>query len=194
MQSGQRSCGDRVGQRYSIVAGDFWRVEEEEAIDKAGRKSGGVEARAGLEEDVENFTAGEFSQDGIEIEFALPARDAQKFDAGVLEFAGFGRFERGRGEDEEIVVGGSDDARACGETQTRIENHAEEGATASKAAAVGEEGIISEYRADAAEESIGGVAEAMDFGPGFVRGDPLTLFVFGGCGKSELAVECESGF
>ena len=118
MQGGTSSSrGGGNGKGDFGVAGDFWRVEEEEAIDKAGGESGGIEAGAGFEEDIEDFASAEFLQDSIEIEFALPARDAQKFDAGVLQLAGFWRFERGCGEDEEIVVGGFDDARVGGETQ-----------------------------------------------------------------------------
>ena len=194
MQGGQGFCGDGASQRYVVVAGDFWRVEEEEAVDKAGGKGGGVETGAGFEEDVENFAAAEFLQDRIEVESALPARYAQKFNASVLQFASFGRLERSGGEDEEIVISGFDDARVRGETQARIENDAEERTTTRKATAVGEEGIVSEDGADAGEESVGGVAKAMNFGAGLFGGDPLTLFVFGGYGKSELAVERESGF
>lgn len=181
-------------ERNVVMPSNFWCVEKDEAIDKAGGKSGGVEAGAGFEEDIENFAAAEFLHDSIEVEFTLPARDAKKFNAGVLEFAGFGRLEGSGGEDEEIVIGGFDDARVRGETQARIENDAEERTTARKATAVGEEGVVSEDGADAGEESVGGVTEAMNLGTGFFGGDPLTLLIFGGCGKSELAVECEGGF
>ena len=77
----QSFCG---GERNFVVAGDFWRVEEEEPVHQVSGENGSVKSGSGFEEDVEDFAAAEFLEGRIEIELTLPARDAKKVDTGVL--------------------------------------------------------------------------------------------------------------
>ena len=126
---------------------------------------------------------------------------ADEFDAGVLEFAGFRRFEVRKSEDEEIVVSGLDDAGFGREAKAGIKNHAKKFAAAGKAAAVGEQGIIGKDSADAGEESVARVAHALNFGAGFFGSNPLAAggFLLGFLRgflrrKRELAIEGEGGF
>ena len=72
----------------------------------------------------------EFREHRGEVEFACTRFGVNQFDSGILKFLGFGRFERGRGEDQQVVVGGGDDARFRRQAQLRIEDHAKHAATA----------------------------------------------------------------
>ena len=56
-----------------------------------------------------------------------------------------------------------------------VEDDAEQGAAAGQAGAVGEGGVVGEDGADAGEDGVGGVAEALDFVAGGGAGDPVGL-------------------
>ena len=60
-------------------------------------------------------------------------------------------------EDDDIVLGGFDHARGEREAQARVENDAQQRTAARQSAAVGEQGIVGDDRADADQNCIGGV-------------------------------------
>lgn len=103
---------------------------------------------------------------------------------------------RGRSaEDEEVVVGGADELRGERDAEVGVEDDAEERAAAGltvgaeDAAAVGEGGVVGEGGTDAGEDSVGVVAEALDFVAGLRAGEPVGLIGrAGGEGRGELAV------
>ncbi len=75
-----------------------------------------------------------------------------------------------------------------------VEDDAEQGAAAGEAAAVGEGGVVGEHGADAGEEGVGGVAQAVDLGAGLGAGEPVGLAGGAlGCGRGEFAVDRERG-
>jgi hypothetical protein len=76
-----------------------------------------------------------------------------------------------------------------------VEDDAEERSASSLAAAVSEGGVVGDHGADAGEDGIGGVAEALNLGACSGTGEPVRLV--GGSGLrrgSEVAVDREGGF
>src|ERR1043166_19642 len=187
-------CPARIDGRLSFaeaerdfrVAGDFRGVEKKKAVDQVGGKCSAIEARASLEEDIENFAAAEFVENGFQIELALPARDAMELGTGGLQLAGFGRLERGCGKDEQIVVYSLHGAGFGREAELRVENHTEQFAAAREAAAIGEKGIVGEDGADAGENCVACMAHMVDFGAGLFGSNPLAHLAFGGDAQGEL--------
>ena len=118
------------------------------------------------------------------------AWNAEDFDAGALEGACFRRVGRLRGEDDYVVLCGFHEFRAQRSAQARIHDGAEQRAAARYAGAVGEARIVGEDGADAGEERVGFVTQALDLFARFGAGDPRCAA--GALG--DLAVERERGF
>ena len=169
---GKIGCGREMREWHAGVAGEFRCEEERGFVDEIAGKSGAVERGAGLEQDATYFAAREFGDDRGEIDTAAPGACADDFDAGVLQLSGFWGVEFRVREDDEVVVGGFHDAAGGGDAQLGIEHDAQETAAAFESAAIGEEGIVGDDGADAGEERVGRVADAMDCGAGFFGGDP----------------------
>ena len=87
--------GVAEAERDFAVAGYLGSVKKEKAIDQVGRKGGAVQTGAGLKEDLKDFAVAEFLESGFKVEPCVPARDAKKLDAGVLQLAGLGRLDGG---------------------------------------------------------------------------------------------------
>ena len=185
--------GGEMRERDAGITCEFRREEERGFVDEISGEGGAVERGAGFEQDAANFTTREFGEDSGEIDAAAPRACAHDFDAGVLQLSRFRGVERSVREDDEVVVGGFDDATRGGNAELGVEDDAKETAAAFESAAIGEERIVGDDSADASEERVGRVAHAMNFGAGFFGGDPraIGLARFGGFWffKRELAVE-----
>ena len=83
--------------------------------------------------------------------------------------------------------------RLRAEPQARIEHHAQQRPPARQAAAIGEQRIVSENRADAGHDGVRSVTHAMDFGAGNLRGDPARLISIARARQHEAAVERQRG-
>jgi hypothetical protein len=140
--------GDGVG------AYDLGGNEEVDAIDHAGREEGGVEAGSSFGEDGKNACLSKFVEECGKGNPALFCRENLDADAAGAKFvdAGFGRRY---GKDDDVVLRAADDFAIERRAQGGIEDDAEERASAAKAAAVREHGVVGEDGVDAGEYGIG---------------------------------------
>ena len=181
-EEGRRAAGgEGEGARAELARGE----EEDGAVDEVGVKEGGVERGAGFEEKAEALALGEEVEDGGEGEVAAGSggkgeeldaagRDGFEGCAAVLD-GGIG--EGGLGaEEEEIGLGalanGAEDLAGGRRAEMSVEDDTQEGATAGEAGTIGEGGVVGEDGADAGEDGVGGVAEAVDLGAGEWAGEP----------------------
>ena len=165
--------GGEEGEGRFDVARNFGSEEQDEFVDELSGQGVAVHGGARFEEHAEDFAAAKLGEDCGDVDFAAPSAGANDFDAGALEFFGFGRVDFGVREDEQVFVGGFDEAAGERNAEFGIEHDAEEALAAFEAAAVGEERIVGDDGADAGDERVGGVAHAVDFGAGFFGGDPV---------------------
>jgi hypothetical protein len=76
-----------------------------------------------------------------------------------------------------------------------VEDDAEQGSASGLTGSVGQGWVVGEDGADAGENGVGGVAEALDFFSGLGTGEPVRLVGSAGLlGGSEIAVDREGGF
>ncbi len=130
--------------------------------------------------------------------------DGLDFGSGFAEGFDFFAGRGGGGQDQEIgciaAIRGADELRVERDAEVGVEDDAEQGATAGltagaeNAAAVGEWWVVGEDGADAGEDGVGGVAEALDLGAGRGAGEPVRLVGGSGLrGGGEVAVDGKGG-
>src|SRR5580698_9507676 len=94
-------------------------------------------------------------------------RNSDDSDTGLLQCESFRRIERLQGENCDIAVSGFDEVRFERQAQARIDNGAKQFSATRLAGAVGHTRIVGEDSADAGEERVGFVSQALD---GLARG------------------------
>ena len=79
------------------------------------------------------------------------------------------------------------------QAQAGVEHHAQQRTPPRPAGAVGEQRVVGQHGADAGEDGVGLVAQALDVRAGFLPGNPA-LAGFGRSGGGDFSVEGQAGF
>src|SRR5262249_18502458 len=99
-RNGNRTTDE--GNRH--MAGDFWRVKQKKLVYYLGSERCAVQRGTGFEQNAENLPPAEFLQNGFQIYTAPSSRRADNFDSHILQLARLWRFQRGRRENQQIIV------------------------------------------------------------------------------------------
>src|SRR5579872_3672296 len=163
----------RDGEGDPCFAGKFRRVEEEKFVDDSCGEGGAIERRPGFEKDAEDFAAAKLNENGVQADSTAARTHPDDFCACLLKSACFLRTRGLASENQQVVVGSSDESRFQREGKLAVEDHAPEQPPSGKAAAIRQKGIIAFDRADAGEKRIRRVAHAVNFRAGFFRANPI---------------------
>src|SRR6266550_4652391 len=150
----------------ALESGDLGRQEHSNLIHESGCESGGIQSRACFEQYAQYFTAAKFGDDCAQVGLLAASRHVNDFDSGTVQRARLQGILALASEHEHITVRRAHQLRPQWEAQGRIHYHSQQLAPPWQARAVGEQGIVTEHRANACEQRVGGVAHALHFGAG----------------------------